>query len=244
MRKYWIFFMLIAVLSFALVGCVKPKVEEQPEPIMLKVELPDSLPSTITSVYMVGNFNNWTFSDDYVYDVVTENGKKMVNVELNWDNLEYPIQFKFSDQMDWAGVEKGPNGEELTNRVIFEKPVESKNLRIWNFADTSIDYSSMSTPVTVKFVVEVPENTPEASGVYIRGDLINSSWDGTPLTLNNGKYEVTLTLNSYELYQYKYVLDNDWAHVELMPDGTNDIPNRWIVVTDNETIVNKVHAWK
>ncbi|WP_129408715.1 hypothetical protein [Marinitoga lauensis] len=176
MKKIFVFVLMIVLMSIVLVSCVKPKIEEQPEPIMLNVELPDSLPSTITSIYLAGTFNNWTFSEDYKYDVVTENGKKMIKIELNWDNLEYPIQFKFSDQMDWTGVEKGPNGEELDNRVIFEKPVVSKDLRIWNFADLSIDYTSLSTPVTVKFIVEVPDITPSASGVYIRGDLISSSW--------------------------------------------------------------------
>lgn len=241
MKKY-LLFSLVVILSLVFVSCIpKPPVQEDAKII---VKLPDTLPSTVTEIYMAGNINNWSFTDEYKYQIKEESGNKYIEVVLDWDSLTYPVEYKFAYSNDWSAAEKSDGMGDIGNRMIQEKPTEDFVNVVLNFNGlTEADYSAVSAEKDVSFSLSVPDTTP-ASSVYIVGDFNSWTVAASPMTLNaqTGKYEISFKVDSYKYYGYKYVIDGTWDHVEKNADGTEKA-NRVLIISDNAEIKDKVLKW-
>jgi alpha-glucosidase len=108
------------------------------------VQLPPSTPDN-AEIYLSGNFEGWTGGQD------TYQLEKDVDslYAITLPQMVGTIQFKFT-RGSWASVEKGPNGEEISNRVYtFGGDGDTVNITIHNWADVSGITSTASDNVSL-----------------------------------------------------------------------------------------------
>ena len=119
-----IFTILILVFAF---------IDVKGQATFVVTQLPPSTPEDAV-VYMAGTFNNWT-PDDSQY-TLEPNDDGLLQITLPAQSEGSQIQFKFT-RGSWATVEKGPNGEEIANRVFTFGNGDTVPVIIYNWADTS-----------------------------------------------------------------------------------------------------------
>jgi len=95
----------------------------------------------------------------------------------------------------------------------------------------------------VTFVVEVPENTPENTAIYISGDF--EGWTGGQedyqLKLKNNKYYITLPKKK-ESINFKFT-KGSWKTVETNLDGSNIENRTYNFSKENDTIQLQINGW-
>jgi hypothetical protein len=99
-------------------------------------------------------------------------------------------------------------------------------------------------PVLVTFTVEVPQNTPFTSTVYITTDA--SGWNAQAIPMDRIDvlhYQITRRLNSGTIFRYLYDRGS-FQQVEVAQNGLQRSP-RQIVVTDADVrdVRDNVYAW-
>jgi pullulanase len=82
-------------------------------------------------VFIAGSFQGWSPSSPAYR--LTDEGGRVYAITLNL-TVGTTIQFKFT-RGDWPKVEKGPNGEEIANRVHAVTGAATLNLTVANWAD-------------------------------------------------------------------------------------------------------------
>ncbi|MCC6429127.1 MAG: phosphonate ABC transporter ATP-binding protein [Phycisphaerales bacterium] len=98
--------------------------------VTFRVTVPASTPAADT-VYIAGNFQGWNPGSTAHALVRQADGRHQITLNLA-DGV--PIQFKFT-RGTWAKVEKGPNGEEISNRTHTPLGTQTLNLTVANWAD-------------------------------------------------------------------------------------------------------------
>jgi len=97
--------------------------------LVFQVVEPDSKPGL--SVYLAGNFQGWNPGDsNYQLDDL---GNGLYEISRSFE-VGQTIQFKFT-QGSWETVEKGPGGEEISNRVMRIEKSGIHNLKVAAWAD-------------------------------------------------------------------------------------------------------------
>jgi len=249
-RKKILVVTLVSFLSiFVLFGCLpstpkKPQEEETPQELVLRVNLPETTPATAT-IYLVGDYCGWEFDNAATFDVKTDDeGKKYAEFELDFEDTEYPLEYKYTYGASWDYEEFDENGEGLDgNRRIDVKPDKDIQDVVLNWkGKDKIDYTALQEEITVNFVVNVPEGTEDDDGkIYMRG--LNENWDpGYELNKTGETYTLSATTTSYTVQKFKFLRNNDWGYVEKDESG-EEIKNRVTILTDDSTIVSVVESW-
>lgn len=118
-------FNLIVVISFAYIWCVQAQVT------FVIDSLPEYTPAEDT-LFIAGDFQGWNPGDPAF--VLTKNENDKWSITLGAMPTGSNIQFKFT-RGDWGRVEKGPNGEEIPNRVFTYGNGDTVPCIIYNWAD-------------------------------------------------------------------------------------------------------------
>lgn len=249
-KKKWLVVSMVVFLSvFALFGCLPStngEPEEEPtngEKLHIKVILPETTPEEVTEIYLIGSYCDWNFDEARTSEVKTEDGQQYAEFELDFEDDEYPLEYKYTVGPDWEYVEEDENGEGFTgNRRIDFKPTADIQDVVLNWKDTEpFDYTELQEDITVTFIVHVPEGTEDDEGkIYIRGSINNWGNDGggTPLHKTaEGTYTGEVGVKSYTLLEFKFLRKDAWNYEENVGE------NRIAILTDDSTITCLVEKW-
>jgi 1,4-alpha-glucan branching enzyme len=196
--------------------------------VKFEVSVPAETPAD-ASVYLIGSMINWVFADAYLLNKNGETGKYEVTLTLK-DGTTYEYKYVIG-KTDYSNVELQANGKDVQNRTLAVTEattlVENTVAR-WK----GIDPITEPTKVTVKIEVAVPAETPADANIYLISDL--DEWqeaNAHKLTpLENGNFEIELSLVENSVFKFKFVLNGLWANVEQDANG-KDIDNRLFTVT-------------
>ncbi len=177
MKKKWLVVMLVSFLSvFVLFGCLPSQSEEEPEEtpeeaVMLKVYLPETTPATATTIYLVGSYSNFEFTDAATSEVKVDGEQMYAEFDIStlFDEADYPLKYKYAYDEGWDFEEVNESGGSIGDRRLEVAPqsdVEDVVLN-WKGMDP-IDYTDLQQEVTVNFIVHVPEGT-EGDAIYMKG---------------------------------------------------------------------------
>lgn len=134
MKLYTLFFMLMG-LSYISSGQVT----------FIAVSIPANTPPD-EQLYIAGNFNNWEPGNpDFV---MHKNAQGKWEITLAFQPEGTTIQFKFN-RGSWATVEKGANGEEISNRNFTYGNGETINVTILNWAGGGTNPSTAAANVSI-----------------------------------------------------------------------------------------------
>jgi hypothetical protein len=244
LRKSLFYTIVLLSIVFALTGCLPKTVgQEPPIPVVsIKAYLPGNTPEDGT-VYIVGNYNDWSFGNAATSTVKTEDGQKYAEFELQV--TEFPLKYKYTVGPDWKYVEKDAEGNEIGDRVIESAPEEVVIDTVASWAAIPTPPSEEPTIVNIK--AYLPENTPEDGTVYIVGNYNDWSFGNaatsTVKTEDGQKYaEFELQVTEFPL-KYKYTVGPDWKYVEKDADG-NEIDDRKIDSAPEGLVEDTIEKWK
>jgi predicted alpha/beta superfamily hydrolase len=104
-----------------------------------------------------------------------------------------------------------------------------------------------SDKMKVKFLVNIPENTPDTVSVYISGNISQlGDWHPGKIKLiknENNLYLYNTEIEEGQIIEYKYTL-GDWAGVETDDNGM-EINNRKLKIQKNNNVIkDKILKWK
>lgn len=106
-------------------------------------KVPDNMPED-ANIFLSGDFEGWTGGQDEYELNKTESG--LYHIQLN---LSGQIQYKFT-LGNWDSVEKGPNGEEISNRIFdFSSDNDSVYHTIHNWTSSQSGGSTASENVII-----------------------------------------------------------------------------------------------
>ncbi len=144
---------LIVLISLFLLGLTSCKKDENPYIKILELHLTlDKAISNEDFISIGSNLNNWDPTDtNYALTKVTSTKYKLVlEIDISEGDKEilykYTIQ-SFSNENPWSKVEKGANGEEISNRKVFIDKNTPKLFKVEDKVAMFNDYSSNSTVV-------------------------------------------------------------------------------------------------
>jgi len=217
---------------------------EEPTIVKLKAILPENT-SADAKIYFIGSYCDWNFNNAVISDVKTDvNGKKYAEFELDFEDTEYPLEYKYTYGADWNYEELDEKGGSLDgNRIIDVKPDKDIQDVVLNWeGKNNIVYTSLQEEITVTFVVNVPEGTEDDEGkIYIRGSINNWGNDGggTPLQKTaEGTYTCEVEVKSYTTLRFKFLRKDNWDNEEIVG------ANRVAILTEDSTITCFVEGWK
>lgn len=121
-----VLFLLAGALSTAL------PIDARAVLVTFEVTVPSETPAG-DPVHIAGDFQGWN-PGDTAYRL-TESGLLLYEITLDLA-VGTSIEYKFT-RGDWGSVEKGPNGEEITNRVHLVSTAETLQLTVARWADLS-----------------------------------------------------------------------------------------------------------
>ena len=194
--------------------------------VRIEVAVPAETPAD-ADVYLISDLDEWKEANAHKLTPL-ENG----NFEIELSLVENSVfKFKFVLNGLWANVEQDANGEDIDDRsftVTADLVLEPFAVARWK----GIDPIAEPTKVTVKIEVAVPAETPADADVYLISDL--DEWkeaNAHKLTpLENGNFEIELSLVENSVFKFKFVLNGLWANVEQDANG-EDIDDRSFTVT-------------
>ncbi len=235
--------MVLDTVCFSSCGNCVPV--QQPVTVTFLVNMLNTTVSP-NGVHLAGNFGsdgypNWSPNGIQMGD---GNLDGVYQVQLNLMPGQ-TYEYKFINGNSWASVEPSSgscfNGS--TNR-FFTAPSTGLTL-------PQVCFGSCTNCVPQKevtFQVDMSYMTVSPNGVHLAGSfgiagLPEWSPNGIPMTDidADGVYEVTLSLNEAQFYQYKFINGNDWPGAETVPNfcGVNDGfggYNRIVSVLTDQTI--------
>ena len=214
---------------------------EEPTIVKIKANLPDETPDDAT-IYIIGSYCNWNFNNAATSDVKTDDErKKYAEFELDFEDAEYPLEYKYTYGASWDYEELDENGRGLDgNRRIDVKPDKDIQDVVLNWkGKDKIDYTDLQEEITVTFVVNVPEGTEDDDGkIYMKGSF-NDWSEGTPLVkTQEGTYTGNVEVQSYTTLRFKFLRKDNWDNEEIVGN------NRIAILSEDSTITCFVEKWK
>ena len=148
--------------------------------VTFRVTAPASTPAGDT-VFVAGDFQGWNPRDPAYALTKQPDGRWTITLALPAGT---PIQFKFT-RGGWDRVEKGPNGEELSNRTLTPDGVSTYDFTVARWADIS------GTPGTIVGHVESFSYAPFLGGrkiwVYLPPDYASTTRHYPVLYMHDGQ---------------------------------------------------------
>lgn len=149
----------------------------------------------VDSVDIAGSINNWS-GGDYLTD---PDGDGIYSITLDVDSGEVQYKFRryFTGNANWEGI---------ANRIY--NATASATVPYTCFNDT-VACSPVPSPSDVVFRVDMTNEAPDASGVYVIGDFTSPAWQAGAIQLmpdanNPGFYEATFNMCPGTFY-WKFV---------------------------------------
>ncbi len=171
-------------------------------------------------VHVAGNFQGWNPNGTVMTDIGGGNYEIAYEVDVNTS-----IQFRFINGSDWpqsetvpaeCGVDDGFGG---MNRTL---AVGEENIAYGPVCfGTCTDCEEVIEPATVEvtFLVDMNNETVDASGVHIAGNFQGWSPGTTEMldTNSDGVYEYTTDIDTNYTVLFKFINGNDWPMQETVP---------------------------
>jgi len=155
--------------------------------------------------FLAGSFNNWTPQP------MNELGDGIWALTLNLVEGGF-YEFKYINGSDPLNAEDVPlNCASNLNRFV---SVPSGSLVL----EPACFGSCLSCTIDVTFRVDMFNESTNPSGIHLAGSF--QGWDpsGTPMNyLGYGIWEITVPLNRFFYYEYKFVNGNSWNNYEDVP---------------------------
>ena len=191
---------------------------------------------------LLGSYCNWNFNNAVISDVKTDvNGKKYAEFELDFEDTEYPLEYKYTYGADWNYEELDEKGGSLDgNRRIDVKPDKDIQDVVLNWkGKDKIDYTGLQEEITVTFVVNVPEGTEDDEGkIYMRGSFNDWSEGTTLVKTQEGTYTGNVEVQAYTTLRFKFLRKDNWDNEEIVGN------NRIAILSEDSTITCFVEKWK
>ncbi|MEG1523010.1 MAG: hypothetical protein RR303_09710 [Bacteroidales bacterium] len=186
MKKHYLFFILLCFMM------------GQASALTYKV----TVPGNTEICYLVGDITKWEFVVQM--DKISEN---VFQIELPEATVD--MAYKYCSGNGWKYVEKGPNGEEVENRIYSPDDM---------VASWAMCYSSQPG---LWYRVYTPAYTREC---YLVGEMNNWRFLHPMDRVEPGYFELYVPTATMDM-QYKYCMDSSWDHVEADEAG-NDVADR------------------
>ena len=137
----------------------------------------DSIPAYTPEadfIYIAGNFNGWQPGDVNYRLAEDENGKWWITMAAMAQGTQ--IQFKFT-RGSWETVEKGPNGEELNNRLFTFGNGDTVGVKIYNWAQGGGGSTAAENVIVMDEAFEMPQlNRTRRIWLYLPPDYETSRY--------------------------------------------------------------------
>lgn len=130
---------------------------------IILTEIPKNTPSG-SSIYLTGNFNDWNPGDER-YKFKTDSSG---NYSITIPRREYGLSFKIT-RGRWETEAANRYGEWLSNSDYNYNEIDTIYFKIHNWRDIALKPINYLTLI----LTEIPENTPNASTIYIAGNFNN-----------------------------------------------------------------------
>lgn len=166
------------------------------------------------TVYISGIFNNWSSDANPLTDE-NNDGIWETTIDMSLGNQEYKFQ------LDQWSVAENLNGSEpctitfdqFVNRLlIVSELMNDAGLVCWNSCA-----SCPTTSVTLTFQVDLANETPDPSGVYIMGDFQGWNPSSTPMNhVGYGLYTYSIQLNAGSNILFTYLNGNELIDQETV----------------------------
>lgn len=202
------------------------------QPLVIQIEdLPDNTPLN-EPVYITGNFNGWEPGDPTYQINRNPEGGGYIEIPRGIGHLE----FKFT-RGSWNSEEVDSCGNIIPNRYISNFELENVRVQVHQWKDIPLNFCD-----GVELLIEVPEQTPFPSEIYLMGDFNN--WEPARAQfraqhVDGNTYRIELP-SSYIGNQYKITRGTSTS-VEVSNAG-KDIDNRIVGGREEQRI--SVEYWK
>jgi 1,4-alpha-glucan branching enzyme len=209
--------------------------------VTFKVDMAKYKGAAFTTVYVNGSFNGWCGSCNAMDDS-DKNGIWEVKLPIAQDSIEFLYTLD-----GWTAKEIMKEGSSCTKTTAgytnrFLKITGNTVLDVTCF-ESCVNCANTKEKANVTFRVDMSKNTATYNAVNLNGSF--NGWCGacTPLTdANNDKvYEVTLSLNATDTFEYLFTLDG-WSAQEKFTGGegctktTGQYTNRMVSVKGDSTL--------
>lgn len=197
--------------------------------ITFRVDMSNETVSPL-GVHVTGSFQGWNPGSTEMFQVGSTD---VYAVTLDLAIGAYH-EYKFLNGNDWGDDESVPPACANNNNRYITVPGQDSTLLDVCFG--SCDPCVPTTDVDITFRVDMSNETVAPEGVHVAGSF--QGWDpaGTPMTdVGNDIYEVTLTLQTGDYHEYKYINGNDWNQEENVPPQCNNNGNRYLDVPGNDS---------
>lgn len=212
---------------------------ETPITVTFQVDMSQQTIST-NGVHIAGSFQGWfpgttemTSIDDsiYTYTQIFSEGSY--------------IEYKFINGNEWGEDETVPAECAQNNNRYFEVPGSDTLIMAVCFGSCTPCEVVIDT-VKITFRVDMSEQMVSGDGIHLAGSF--QGWDpvATEMTLTgNNLYEIELTLDQGEYYEYVFINGNTWDGQESVPpecgvDNGNGGFNRYITAPVSDTTLTHV----
>jgi len=231
-------------LSFILVICGLLSINLIATEVTLKVDLSNEIISP-DGVNVAGSFNNWSTSDT----PLVHEGNDIYSASITIAAGEN-IQYKFINGNTWAGEEIVPadcgvdNGQGGYNRAMLV-PAQDTTAGLVCFG-SCVECVPPAPDVDVTFKVDLANEEVSPDGIHIAGNF--QGWDPAATLLTNtgdDVYEVTMSIQSGQEIQYKFINGDTWTGEESVPadcgiDNGQGGYNRVMFVPAQDTVAGLV----
>lgn len=188
------------------------------------------------TMYLAGDFNDWSEKDDHYQFRNLPNGKKYILLRLS-DNEQH--EFKIT-RGSWDREEAAADGNKSTNRVIVKKANDDTihvNIQRW--------FDQTDQKQLVMVLTGIPENTPAGEVPYLTGDFNN--WEAKDEEYkfkrsSDGRYTLTITDFSKRYGLYK-ITRGSWETEATTKTGR--IPgNQLFKINGADSLRVRIERWK
>ncbi len=177
-------------------------------------------------VHIAGNFQGW---DPAASEMTDDNSDGIYSITITtdeWANLNY----KFINGNAWPQAESVPStcglpdGNGGYNRILETGGIDIVLPPVC-FGEC-IDCEGSTLMVDVTFLVNMQNETVSADGVHLAGNI--QGWDPASTLMSDdnsdGVYEVTLSVASNTVAEFRFINGNNWPLSELVPSqcGVNN----------------------
>jgi len=181
-------------------------------------------------IHIAGTFQNWD-------PAATE----MIDIGAGIYSYTIPLisgeshQYKFINGDAWGMEEIVPANCAYNDNRFLTIPSSDTVLSVVCFASC---YPCIIPTSLVTFQVDMSQNVVSTNGVHIAGSFQN--WDPTTDAMTNIGNDI-FTFSAYlvvgETFEYKFINGTDWNDAENVPSSCSQNDNRFLTVSQNDTIV-------
>lgn len=252
MKKLFLSLLLVGLM---ITGCENGTNKNEDEfTLKINVTVPENTPDYF-DLYLVGTMNDWTHAqEDWKLTKVDDTHYKFEKKIVWGEDTTYSIEYKVVLSNDWAFVEKGPSGEEISNRTLtVEKGGNSEfDITVESWAAIPPNPNDSDGEYSLVLIVNVPSNTPSEEKLYLIGSVTNnwdleSAWELTKVDETTYKLEKTLTSDEFvgNPIQYKIIRNKTYDNEEVQANDEG-IENRKLTLVKDDTVNEEITVvkWK